>query len=295
MAYLLVNKRLVWKAPHEMTRSFVPPLNRRTLTRGRGCSLAAAGLLLFWNCPATARDLCPERPGQTTPPCTIEPGHFILETSVADWALQQSSGSRVDTVTLGQSALRIGVAKHAEVTIGWTPLAAARTRDKATGLVNRQSGLGDVTLAVKRSFGDASSPNVAVKVYTTLPVGKAPSGLGDWSAGILVPVSLPLSKRVQLALTPEIDAAVNSSGDGRHLAAGSAVGMGFKLTDKISLGTDIRVLCDDDPNGNATKATAGLSLAIQSGDNLQFDSGSNFALNRNSPNIEVYFGISKRF
>lgn len=183
---------------------------------------------------------------------------------------------------------------HAEVSIGWTPFATARARDKASGLLDRQSGVGDVTLAVKRSFGDANSPNFAVKIYTTLPVGTAPSGLGDWSAGMLVPVSLPLGKTVQLALTPEIDAAANSSGDGRHLAVGSAVGLGFKLSDKISLGTDIRVLRDDDPIANATKATAGLSLALQSGENLQFDAGSNFALNSNSPDIEVYFGISKR-
>ena len=257
--------------------------------------LPAASLLLVWCHPAAARDLCPERPGQTTPPCTVEPGHVVLETSAADWSLQQSPDSRVDTVTIAQSALRIGVANHAEVAIGWTPFASSRAREKATGFVDHQSGVGDVAIVVKRSFGNSDAPLFAIKAYATLPVGHAPSGLGDWSAGMLVPVSLPLTNTVQLALTPEIDAAVNGSGDGHHLALGGAAGLGFKLSKTVSLGTDIRVLRDDDPGGSATKATAGMSIAVQSGDNLQFDTGSNVGLNSNSPDVEVYVGISKRF
>ena len=279
----------------KLTPWFSPVPNKRTMITVRNSSFAAAGLLLFWSHPAAANDLCPERPGQTTPPCIVEPGQIILETSVADWSLQRSPGNGVDTVTVGQSTLRIGIAKHAEVTIGWTPFALADARDKATGLLDRRSGPGDVTLAVKHNFGGGSSPPFAVKVFATLPVGRAPSGLGDWSAGMLVPLSLPLTDAIQLALTPEIDAAANSSGKGRHLALGSAVGIGFKLSNKISLGSDIRILRDDDPSGSATKATAGLSIAVQSGDNLQYDIGSNVGLNSNSPDVELYFGIAKRF
>ena len=148
---------------------------------------------------------------------------------------------------------------------------------------------------VKRSFGNSDAPLFAIKAYATLPVGHAPSGLGDWSAGMLVPVSLPLTDTVQLALTPEIDAAANGSGDGHHLAFGGAAGLGFKLLKTVSFGTDIRLLRDNDPSGSATKATAGMSIAAQSGDNLQFDTGSNVGLNSNSPDVEIYVGISKRF
>ena len=87
-------------------------------------------------------------------------------------------------MTIGQSALRVGVANHAEVAVSWMPFATSRARDKATGYIDRQSGIGDLALVVKRSFGDAKSPQIAIKIYATLPVGRAPSGLGDWSAGI---------------------------------------------------------------------------------------------------------------
>lgn len=245
--------------------------------------------------PASARDLCPERPGQTTPPCTVEPGHLVLETGLVDWSLQQSTESRSDTITIGQSALRIGIADHGEIAIGWTPFASQRTRDKLAGLADRQSGVGDVTIAVKRSFGKADAPMIAIKAYVTAPVGAAPSGAGDWTAGAVVPVSIPLSDAVQLSLTPEIDAVVNGSGSGHHVAYGSAGGVGFKLSNVLSLGADVRVLRDDDPDGATTKASIGTSLAYQHGDNLQFDFGGNFGLNTDSPDVELYVGVAKRF
>lgn len=264
----------------------------------RRASIVAALLMLaFGNSPtpADARDLCPERPGQTTPPCTVEPGRLVLETGLIDWSLQQSTETRSDTFTIGQSALRIGVADHAEIAIGWTPFATQRVRDKLAGLVDRQSGIGDITFAVKRSFGKADAPMVAIKAFVTAPVGTSPSGAGDWTAGAVVPVSIPLSATVQLSLTPEIDAAVNGSGSGHHIAYGSAGGLGFKLSNTLGLGADVRVLRDNDPNGDTTKATAGTSLAYQRGDNLQFDVGGNYGLNRNSPDVELYVGVAKRF
>ena len=121
------------------------------------------------------------------------------------------------------------------------------------------------------------------------------SGALHRALAIGVPVSIPLTDKVQFALTPEIDTAVNGSGNGRHVAFGGAAGLGFKLSNTISLGTDLRVLRDNDPGGSVTKSTAGMSVAIQSGDNLQFDVGSNVGVNRSSPDLEIYLGISKRF
>jgi Putative MetA-pathway of phenol degradation len=264
----------------------------RTASIGGAVAVLA---LITMIAPAAARDLCPERPGQTTPPCTVEPGRLVLETGLVDWSLQQSTETRSDTFTIGQSALRIGIAEHGEIAIGWTPFATQRVRDKLAGLIDHQSGVGDITFVVKRSFGNAHAPMAAIKTYVTAPVGTSPSGAGDWTAGAAVPVSIPLSATVQLSLTPEIDAVVNGSGSGHHIAYGSAGGLGFKLSNTLGLSADVRVLRDNDPHGDTTKATAGTSLAYQRGDNLQFDLGGNFGLNRDSPDVELYVGVAKRF
>ncbi|OQW72186.1 MAG: hypothetical protein BVN33_13710 [Proteobacteria bacterium ST_bin13] len=245
--------------------------------------------------PAAARDLCAERPGQTTPPCTVEPGGVVLETGLVSWSLQQSSKDRSDTFTIGQSTLRIGIADHGEIAIGLTPFATERVRDKLAALANRQSGVGDITFSVKRSFGKADAPIVAIKVYVTAPVGAAPSGAGDWTGGAALPVSIPLSDAIELSLTPEINSIVNGSGSGHHLSFGSAGGLEFKLSNTLGLNTDVRLLRDNDPVGATTKATLGTSLAYLPSDKLQFDLGGNFGINKDTPDVELYVGIVKRF
>ena len=37
----------------------------------------------------TPRDYCPARPGLGSPACTIDPGRVSVETSLADWTLEQ--------------------------------------------------------------------------------------------------------------------------------------------------------------------------------------------------------------
>jgi Putative MetA-pathway of phenol degradation len=260
----------------------------------RHAPFAFAGLALF-AAPAMARDTCPERPGQTTPPCTVEPGHALAEMGLIDWSLQNDIDVRSDTITIGQVALRVGIADHAEIAIGWTPFTTARTRNRTTGGVDRESGVGDVGFAIKRSFGRADSPIAAIKAFVTVPVGKGPAGAGDWSAGLQLPMALPLSDKWQFALTPEIDAAVDDDGSGRHLAYGGAAGIGYQMSKRLSLSADVRVLQDNAPGDPSTHATAGMALAYQPSDMLQFDIGATIGLNRTSPDLETYIGISKRF
>ena len=252
-----------------------------------------AGLLV--TTPAMAREFCPERPGQTTPPCTVARGEALTEVGLIDWSLEQNPDSRTDTVTLGQTALRVGIADHAEVAVAWTPLATQRLRDKVNGAVIRQSGVGDVTVAVKRSFGDADDPKVALKAFVTLPVGTEPAGGGDWSAGVLLPVALPVTKGIEFTLTPEIDAVTDQNGDGHHIAYGSAGGLEFKLSDAVSLSGDAKVMRDDDPAGATTTAAAGTSIAFQPGKRVQFDMGGNFGLNNDTPDVEFYVGVAVGF
>lgn len=259
--------------------------------------IAAAFVLALANSAtsASARELCAERPGQTTPPCTVERGRVVLETGLVGWSLQQSSTEREDTLTIAQSTLRIGIADHGEIAIGLTPFATKRVRDSLAGLVDRQSGVGDIVFSVKRSFGKPDAPAFAIKAYVSAPVGTAPAGAGDWTAGAALPVSIPLSDAIEFSLTPEINGVVNGSGRGHHLSFGSAGGLAFKVSDVFSLNADVRVLRDDDSQAASTKAAIGTSVAILTRDNLQFDLGGNFGVNKATPGVELYLGIAKQF
>ena len=246
--------------------------------------------------PATAedRDFCADRPGQATPPCTVEPGRVMVEAGLVDWTRSHDASARTDSFTLGDFLVRTGVTQSAEIQIGWAALGFARTRDRATGAQTHDRGTGDVTVALQKTLGAPDAP-IAIRGFVTLPTGGGPLGAGDWGAGAMVPMAFNLSDSVELDLTPEVDAAVNARGDGRHLAYGSVFGLGFKLSDAWNLAVDAALFRDRDPSGVTTSATMGASLAWMANRNLQLDIGTVAGLNRDTPDIETYFGVVRRF
>lgn len=254
-------------------------------------------LALMVGSPALAdmRDYCPERPGLNTPPCIIDKGHVSVETSLADWTLDKQGEDRSDTVLIGDTKVRIGLTDSVEAQIGWTPLGIVRQR--SGGRVDRVTGVGDVTLGVKANLRNpgGSGFSAALLPYVTLPVGRASVGAGDWGAGLLLPLSYSLSDTVSLAATPEVDAAVDADGDGRHLAYSGTAGVGVKLASSVTLTGEAQLLRDRDSGGHQTQALAALSLAVAAGKNLQFDVFGAGGLNHNTPDVQLYGGVSARF
>jgi len=52
---------------------------------------------------------------------------------------------------------------------------------------------------------------------------------------------------------------------------------------------------DRDPAGHATEALAGLSAGWQATADSQWDIGAHVGLNRDSPDLQLYFGFARRF
>lgn len=255
--------------------------------------------LLLLALPATtkARDYCPDRPGLNTPPCTIDKGRLSVETALADWTLERDPATRTDTMLIGDTLLRYGVTDSLEARLDWTPYGHVRQRDRLTGAVSRDSGVGDVVLSVRQNLarpaGDGLS--IAFQPFVSVPVGSGGAGQGDWGAGLLAPISFELNDKLQLAATPEIDAAVDQDGSGRHPRYGSVVGAEYQLSKSVSATAELSLFRDHDPTGHSTQSLAGFSLAWQPSDDFQFDAGTALGLNRDSPDAEFYLGVARRF
>lgn len=269
---------------------------------GAGFPFAQAMLvsIMLAASPARAeelRDLCPDRPGLGTPACTVDRGHAVIEVGLGDWTRDTQGPIRTDTVQLGDALVRVGLTESLEAQIGWTAYGHIRVRDRTDGTVGKASGVGDVTLALRQNLRnpDGSGFSIAVMPYASLPAGGSAIGAGDWATGLLVPMSFDLSDNISLGITPEVDAAADSDGDGRHLGYGTVVGLGFGLSDSLSGAAEVSLYRDRDPAGRSTQALAGLSMGWQPRGDTQFDIGVNLGLNRASPDAEVYFGIARRF
>jgi hypothetical protein len=245
--------------------------------------------LLALSAPAMAqeRDFCANRPGIGTPPCTLAPGAVQVETTVTEWDRAADALSVENTLTFADWAVRVGVSESTEVQFGLTSL----VRDRATGAVARTSGVGDAFVAVRQGVAGPNGP-VAVQAYITAPIGAA--GSGDWGAGVSLPVSLDLPDDFQLGLTPEIDAAVDGDGRGRHLAYGGVVGLSHPAGKKVTLGAELAAFEDLDPAGHTLDARLTGEVAWQVGPRLQLDIEADAGLSADAPDEVVVVGFAER-
>ena len=73
------------------------------------------------------------------------------------------------------------------------------------------------------------------------------------------------------------------------------VGATAAVSGSISVTAEYQILGDRDPAGHSVQHLAGLSLGWQPQDDLQLDLGANAGLDRDAADVEVYFGIARRF
>ena len=243
------------------------------------------------------RDLCPTRPGLGTPPCIVDPGHVLAESGLVDWTRESADDARIDTILYGDLLLRFGLAARSEVQIGWTPYGTVRTRDRVSRRTDHSGSTGDVTLAFKHSLSapDGSGVSLAVQPSVTVPTGGSAIGAGDWSAGLIAPFSWDVGHGLAIELSPEIDAAVDADGKGRHIAYGSVAGLGIDLSQTVNAVIELSAFRDDDPSGHNTQWLAGTAIAWHMSDMLQIDAGGTFGLGAHSPDARLYMGIAHRF
>lgn len=241
--------------------------------------------------PAWAEEprFCPNRPDIGSSACTVAPGRALAEVSGIDWTRSDDADTREDTLLFGDLLLRIGVAADTEVQVGWTPFGVQRTRDKATGIVTRVRGPGDVRLAVRQHVlgpnGEGDGVALALEPFVTVPIGRTGIGESDWSGGVVVPVSYALDDDWELGFTGEASAV--SAAGGHRLALGGTLGIERALSREVSAVAEVSVQHED---GAAAQLVTGLSLAWQPRDGLQLDVLAVAGLNHAAPDVQLVLG-----
>ena len=250
----------------------------------------------FIAAPALAQDsdFCADRPGLGTPACTTGRGQVMVELGLLGWDHSSDPAGTADDLSYGDLLIRLGLDDRTELQLGQGGYGLARRRSRGIGKVSRSAGFGDALIGLRRSLSGPAGP-IAVQGFVTLPTGHSGIGAGDWGAGLLVPMGFRLPSGFELDLTPELDAAVNSSGAGRHLAWGGVIGINHALGRKLAIAGELGVWRDQDPAGRGTDCRAALSLAWQARPNLQFDLEGDLGLTSTAPDHSLAIGFAERF
>ena len=257
--------------------------------------LPLAALALLAAAPAFADDLspiCPDRPGKGTSPCTVASEHAQVELGLFDKSTMRRSGMTTDMTVAGSTLVKYGVDDRLDLEAGLALYQGQRVHSGASDVTT--SGVGDLVLHAKvNPLGDSGGFSFVLDPYVKLPTASA-LGNGHVEGGLVAPFSLDLGSNWSFAMTPEADVLLNGSGSGYHVQLVDVAGFG-KSFGAWTFGAEVWTSQNLDPTGSVSQYSADLDLAYLLGNDTQLDGGVNFGLNRATPDVEFYFGISRRF
>lgn len=242
---------------------------------------------------AQDRPICPDRPGRGTSACTLEEGHVQIELGLFDDSFQRRSGVTIDTGNAGSVLAKWGVSERMDVEAGMALYQEQRVHD-ASG-TTRLSGIGDLFLHAKVNPLATDGPFALVlDPFLKLPTATGGLGNGAVEGGLVLPMSYDLGNNWSLAMTPEADIQRNAVGTGYHANLVDVVGLG-KSFGPFTLGAEVWSAQNLDPAGTTSQYSFDLDVAWLTDNDTQLDGGLNIGLNRATPDVEFYFGISRRF
>ena len=262
-----------------------------------GITRAAIVLLTVLTAPlARAQDLkpiCPDRPGRGTSPCTVDQGHVQLELGLFDDSFQHRSGVTTDTDNVGSLLAKWGVSERMDVEAGMAVYQELRVHN-ASGTTTMR-GIGDLFLHAKYNpLSDGGAFALVLDPFLKLPTAGAGLGNGAVEGGLVVPMAYDLGNNWSLAMTPEADIQRNLVGTGYHANLVDVVGLG-KSFGPFTLGAEVWSSQNLDPAGVISQYSFDVDAAWLADHDTQLDTGINMGLNRATPDLEFYVGISRRF
>jgi hypothetical protein len=257
-----------------------------------------SGFTLFNPTPtADLRAFCTDRPTKSTGPCTIDAGHFQIESDIVNVTIDHFAGVTTDTWLVTNPTLKLGLTNTLDAEVNIAPYQIIDTRGH--GVSGRLSGVGDLYTRLKWNLlgDDGGDVAFALVPYVKIPTASRGLGNGQVEGGLIGAINLNLPKGWSLTIDPEIDDLADAAGDGRHANISGLLSFSHAVSKTLTGSVEIWSDVNFDPAGRVTQYSADLGLAwIPPGDpNLQLDGGVNVGLNRETPGAQLYVGISHRF
>ena len=248
---------------------------------------------------APAADLsaiCTDRPTKSSAACTVEPGHLQYESDLFNGAFLRLNGVTTDTYLVTNPTLKYGLARGLDVEANISPYEVVRTHDIHGG-GGTLGGVGDLYLRLKYNFYNSADGRLTIAAipYVKAPTARIGIGNGAVEGGSVLAVNYKLTDKLTFTTAPEVDDFKDSTGSGRHVNTIQLVNLGYSLPCNLTVYGELWGDWNFDPADTIRQYSADAAVAWGISQNLQLDAGLNFGLNRYTPGVQGYVGISQKF
>jgi hypothetical protein len=243
------------------------------------------------------RDFSTDRPPKANVPFTVDAGHFQYETDLLNFADQWANSMPAYTLLAPNPTLKVGLTNNADLEVNIAPLVGVRAVNSAAGTGSTTWGVGDLFVRTKVNLwgNDGGTSALALIPYVKAPTAPLGIGNGVVEGGVIAPLSISLPNNFTLLLNSEIDALKDSVGDGRHANYINLATLGYPIQKNVTLYLEFWSDYNNDPSQRITQYSFDTAIAWLVRPNLQLDFGADFGLNRVTPTVQVFAGLSQRF
>lgn len=238
--------------------------------------------------------ICTDRPTKSNAACTVPKGMVQVEADLFSWTRIAAGPARADVLVYTNPVVKYGLSANSDIQLNFAPLVEARSR--AGGQTVSQSGVGDLTLRFKqRLTGPGDVVQVALLPFVKAPTAERGIGNGEWEGGLIVPVQMPVGSAT-LTLVPQLNLLADAlAPDNRHIEFQGVANLAYPIAARTTLAVELWTSQNWDPGGTVQQYSADAAVSYLLGDELQLDVGGNFGLNRATPDLQIYVGVSARF
>lgn len=238
--------------------------------------------------------ICTDRPTKSNFACTVPKGMVQIEADAFNWLRNTVAGVRTDQLLFTNPTFKYGLSDSSDIQLNSVPFTRVWTRD-ASGNVASVSGVGDVTVRFKQRLTPLEDAfQLAILPIVKLPTARTGIGNGKVEGGVAIPINYSVPGGWTITLGPQLDVLADFDGRGRHLGLTGLVNIA-KQFGKFTLYNEIWTNQNFDPAGTVRQYSYDVALAWLPHPTLQIDVGVNIGLNRNTPDVVSYVGISTRF
>ena len=240
--------------------------------------------------------ICTDRPTKSNYACTVDEGHFQYEADIANGSSLHQDGVTTTTWLIINPTIKYGLTPTIDLEANFSPFETLRIHDRNSGTTQDFSGVSDLYLRMKYNFLNTQNGIWQATLLPYIKAPTAPTGVGNGAVegGLIMPVNYKLSDSLTLTTVPELDFLKNAANDGRHANTAQLINLGWAIG-SFTLYGELWGDWNMDPSGTVAQASADTALAYGVTPYLQLDVGANFGLNKNTPNVQGYVGISQKF
>ncbi len=241
------------------------------------------------------RPMSTDRPDTTESPITVDAGHLQIESTLFDYGRNDDGSFEEEVFTYGTMNVKFGLLNNIDLQIVFDCYTEVENKDKATGITDTVDGFSDVQVRLKiNSWGnDGGKTALAFFPFIKIPTGTALSN-DKVEGGLIMPFSLELNETMSLGLMPEVDFVRQDIGDGYDAEFVHTAVLGFDVMNQVGGFVEYVGVAGSD-SGFDYQASAVVGVTYGYSDNIQFDTGMRFGLNKAAEDLGLFVGLSTRF